>query len=55
MEKHLEKLIINKKDIPKNLALNSIKEFCVFVVFPAILQTDNAVEYCNKLIEDFCS
>ena len=56
MEKHLETLVINDKDITTNLTLNSIMEFCVFAGFPGILQTDNIVEYFNQLlIEDFCS
>lgn len=36
-------------------ALTSFKEFCIFVDFPTIPQTDNVVEYSNNLIEDFCS
>lgn len=35
-------------------ALLSIKEFCIFIAFPKILQTDNGAEYCNNLIDNFC-
>ena len=37
-------------------ALISIKEFCNFVGYPKILQTDNGLEYANinNKIEEFC-
>ena len=35
-------------------ALISIKEFCSFVGYPKILQTDNGLEYANNKIEEFC-
>ena len=36
-------------------ALISIKEFCSFVGYPKILQTENGLEYANNKIEDFCT
>ena len=36
-------------------ALLSIKEFCIYIGFPKILQTDNGPEYCNNLIDTFCA
>ena len=36
-------------------ALVSIKEFCIYIGFPKILQTDNGSEYCNDIIDAFCT
>ena len=36
-------------------ALTAIKEFCYFVGYPKILQTDNGMEYNNNIIENFCN
>ena len=36
-------------------ALLAINEFCTYVGYPKILQTDNGLEYNNYLIADFCS
>ena len=33
----------------------AIKEFCYFVGYPKILQTDNGMEYNNNIIENFCN
>ena len=34
--------------------LNGIKEFCYYVGFPKIIQTDNGAEYNNNLFAEFC-
>ena len=36
-------------------ALVSKKEFCIYIGFPTILQTDNGSEYCNDIIDTFCA
>ena len=41
----------------KNDAINtliSIREFCILLGYPKILQTDNGGEYKNHIMEDFC-
>ena len=35
-------------------SLNSIKQFCIFIRIPNIIQTDNGLEYKNALIDEFC-
>ena len=34
--------------------LISIREFCILLGYPKILQTDNGGEYKNHIMEDFC-
>ena len=34
--------------------LNAIKEFCYFVGYQKILQTDKRMEYNNNWLENFC-
>ena len=34
--------------------INSVKEFCLTIGFPKIIQTDNGKEYKNSLFKDFC-
>jgi transposase InsO family protein len=43
--------------IIKNTAKNiifCIKSFCLWIGNPLILQSDNGVEYKNKLVDEFC-
>ena len=35
--------------------LTAVKEFCFFVGFPKIIQTDNGLEYDNNIFKEFCN
>ena len=35
-------------------ALSVIKEFCILVSMPKIIQTYNRLEYENKMLNEFC-
>lgn len=41
--------------IDANNSLICIKEFCMMVYYPQILQIDRGVEYNNKIIYNFCN
>ena len=43
--------------VPKNDSvncLNCVKQFCLMIGFPNIIQTDNGSEYKNSLFDEFC-
>ncbi len=53
---HFSKFMVSYpiKDNNTINALNAIKEFCMYVGYPKILQTDNELEYYNNMISNFC-